>query len=138
MNFSILNATTNKVISISNVRLAGQPTSPNLRIDPLTVPEVVTSRHPPSDYIEDNEKDPDVTEEEPLNDSGSPPKHYMSIIDPSDLVGRSFLIPKGDGQRLRFRIVKAIDGYDRKLQQHSTRLKFICSAKDDTIEDAFT
>ena len=41
MTFSILNTTTHKVINRSNVRPAGEPASPNLRIDPLTAPEIV-------------------------------------------------------------------------------------------------
>ena len=63
MTFSNLNSTTNRVISISNFRVVGEPTSPNLRIDPLTVPEVVTSRNPHSDYLEDKGDAPTVTEE---------------------------------------------------------------------------
>ena len=54
MTFSILNTTTNKVISRSNVSPIGEPTSLNLMIDPLTTPEVVTSRHPPLENAEDN------------------------------------------------------------------------------------
>ena len=61
MNFSIFNETTNKVISRSNVRLVGDPTSPNLIIEPLTMPEVVKYRHLPSDYLEDNEEAPAIT-----------------------------------------------------------------------------
>ena len=53
MNFYIINTTTNKVISRNNTRLAGEPTSPNLRIYPLTTPEVVTSRYIPSVHLED-------------------------------------------------------------------------------------
>ena len=33
MTFYILNETTNKIISRSNVSLAGEPTSPNFRIE---------------------------------------------------------------------------------------------------------
>ena len=50
----------------------------------------------------------------------------------------AFLIPQEDVQRLRARIVKAINDYDRKLQQDSTRLKFIYSVKDDTAEYMLT
>ena len=129
MNFYILNTTTNKVISRSNVRAAGEPTSPNLRIDPLTEPKVVTSLHPPSNYFKDNEEAPAVTEEESPNDCASSHKNKMPILDPNDLEGRTFLISQEDGQRLRARIFKATDDYDRKLQRDSARLKFICSAK---------
>ena len=62
MTFSVLNITTNKVISKCNVRLAGEPTSPKLRIDPLTTPKVVKSRHLPSSYLEDNEESHASTE----------------------------------------------------------------------------
>ena len=49
----------------------------------------------------------------------------MPIQDPNDLVGRICLIPQEDSQRLRARIVKAIDDYDGKLQRDSisTRLQ---------------
>ena len=50
MAFSILNTATNKVIHRSNVRPAGDSVSPNLRIDPLTAPEIVKSRHLPSTF----------------------------------------------------------------------------------------
>ena len=62
----------------------------------------------------------------------------MPITYLNDLVGRIFLILQEDGQRMRARIVKTIDDYDGKLQRGSARLKFICSTKDDTVEDVFT
>ena len=112
MTFSTLNTTTNKVISRSNVRPVGKPTLSNLRIDPLTTPEVITCRHPPSRYLKDNEEAPALTEEESPNTSTSLLKQKIPILDPNDLVGRNFLIPQKDGQRLRARIVNAIDEYD--------------------------
>ena len=60
----------------------------------------------------------------------------MPILDPNDLVGRTFLM-KQDSQHLRATIVKAMDDYDGKLQRDSTRLKLICSVKGDTLEDVF-
>ena len=54
MTFYILNAATNKVVSRSNVRPAEELTFPNLRINPLTAPDVVMSRHLPSDHVEDD------------------------------------------------------------------------------------
>ena len=55
----------------------------------------------------------------------------MPIIDPSDLVGRSFLRTEEDGQRLRVKIVKAIETYEDELRKNSARREFICSAKED-------
>ena len=62
----------------------------------------------------------------------------MPMLDPSNLFGRTFLIPLGDGQRLRARIFKSIDEYEGDLQRDSSRMKFICYKKDDTVEDLFT
>ena len=56
MTFSVLNTAANKVISRYNVRSEDDPTSPNLRIDPLTVPEVVRSRHLPSVHLKDRQR----------------------------------------------------------------------------------
>ena len=94
MTFSIINVTSNKVISRSNVRPAGETTSPNLRIDHLTAPEVVKSRDLPSNYLEDNEEASADSEKESPDTSTSSPKHDMPIIDPNDLVGRTFLFHK--------------------------------------------
>ena len=90
VTFFILNTTANKGISRSKFRPVAEPISPNLRNDPLTAPEVVTSRHSPSDYLENNEQAPAVTEDEPPNDFNSSPKHDMPILDPKDLVGGDF------------------------------------------------
>ena len=94
MNFHVLNMTTNKVISRSNFRLSGEPTSPNLRIEPLTAPAIITSSHLSSDYLKCNEESPAVTEEEPPNSSTSSPKHNVPNLDPNDLMRRHFLFNK--------------------------------------------
>ena len=62
----------------------------------------------------------------------------MPVIDPDDLVGRTFLLNKEDGQRLRARIVKALDDFEGDLARDSSRLKFVCSMNDDTVEEIFT
>ena len=92
MIFHILNITTNKEISRYNVRLAGQPNLPNLRIYPLNAPDVVNYRHLPSGYLEDNEEAPSDTEKESLDAFTSSPNHDMPILDPNYLAGRTFLI----------------------------------------------
>ena len=62
----------------------------------------------------------------------------MPILDPNDLVRRTFLIPLEDIQLLRPRIVKTIDDYEGDLHRDSSRIKFICSTKHDKVEDFFT
>ena len=78
MTFSILNMNANKVISRSNVRPAGEPTSPKLMIHPLTAPEVVKHHHLPSNYLEHNEEAPSDAEKESPDACASSPNHNMS------------------------------------------------------------
>ena len=59
----------------------------------------------------------------------------MPIIDPSDLVGRSFLCTEEDGQRLRIKIVKAIETYEDESHKNSARQVFACSTKEDQVEE---
>ena len=61
MTFATLNTTTNKVSSRSSVRPAGKPSSPNIRTNPLTAPELVKCHHVenydtelPSNHPEEN------------------------------------------------------------------------------------
>ena len=137
MTFKILTSNTNKVLHRSNVRPADDPSSPNLRADPLTVPRVVKSL---SDDIDES-----IFEEPPLideDDQDAPPqpksRRNMPIIDPSDLMGRSFLRTEEDRQRLRVKIVKAIKAYEDELDKNPDRRQFICSTKDDQVEEILT
>jgi hypothetical protein len=82
MTFKILMDNTLKVIHRSNVRLALNLHAKNLRLDPLEPGNVATpivkSRH-------DSADDGEIL----------PP---MPVIDPSELIGRTFLMDKEDGQ----------------------------------------
>ena len=128
MTFKIFNPATNKVIDRSNVRAADEPNLINHRADHLTVPEVVSSLH--------GEPPPTLKEESIATVPST--QRALPIIDPSDLVGRTFLLDKEDGQRLRARVVKAIDDYEGDLARDSSRLKFVCTMQDDTIEEIFS
>ena len=140
MTFKVLTDDTNKVLHRSNVRPADDPASANLKIEPLTVPKVVKSL---TDDISDS-----VFEEPLLIDEDTDASHTsstpsdahksMPIIDPSDLVGRSFLRTEEDGQRLRVKIVKAIETYEDELHKNSARREFICSTKEDQVEEILT
>lgn len=52
-------------------------------------------------------------------------------------MGRTFLLDKEDGQRIRAQIVKAIDDYEGALAHYSSRLKFVCTMQDNTVEKIF-
>jgi hypothetical protein len=83
MTFKILTDDTLKVIHQSNVRLALNPHAKNLQLDPLepgnVAMAIVKSRH-------DSADDGEIL----------PP---MPVIDPSELIGRTFLMDKEDGQQ---------------------------------------
>ena len=137
MTFKILTSDTNKTLHGSNVHPADDTSSLNLRAESLTVPQVVKSLNDdisdstfdvPSLVNEDNEELPP----EPTS------RKHMPIIDPSDLVGRSFLRTEEHGQRLRVKIVKAIEAHEDELDKNSDHRQFIISTKDEQVEEILT
>jgi hypothetical protein len=102
MTFKILTYDTHKIIYCSNIRSALDPDSWNLHMEPLNddkvLAPIIKSRRDldPVDSLDHGEE----------NDSVMP----MPIVDPNDLVGRTFLMPRQeDGQCFRARIVRAIE-----------------------------
>ena len=121
MTFKVLTDDTRKVIYRSNIRSAADSKSRNLRLDPITntvSSPIIRSRHDSSDHGE-----------------GTMPPD-MQIINPHDLVGRTFLLPQEeDGQRFRAHIVKALNDYDSNLGTQPERIRFLCTAKDGKYEE---
>ena len=63
----------------------------------------------------------------------------MPTFDPSDLIGRTFLLPsEKDGQRFRGEIIKAIVYKNRNLCNQPDRIKFRCSVNDKEFEKILT
>ena len=116
MNFKILNSSTNKIINRSNVRLANDNRHLSLRANPVTSPEVIKSLREDKLEAEDPASETSSNNEDPgsktsTNDSSSPSSSVrpMPVFDPNDIMGRKLLLDKECGQRLRYRIVKALD-----------------------------
>ena len=131
MTFTILSDTTSKLIHRSNVRPTDDPLESNLRIDPLTVPKIIKDK---LDIKSDTTTD-DLAPDPNSELHAEPVYSAMPIIDTSDLVGRTFLTPANeDGQRLRARIVKAVDDYEDDNLKDSSHRKFVCSVNDNTVE----
>jgi hypothetical protein len=68
----------------------------------------------------------------------------MPVIDPSELIGRTFLMDKEDGQRHRARILNVIDKEEicKRIGEHECELfrqpghmQFVCSVNDDDYEE---
>ena len=93
MTFKILTDDTSKIISRSNIHPADDLLEPNLRLDSLGGEEskkFIKSRHDNLDQSESNCSN-------------------MPIVDPKDLIGRTFLQSKNeDGTRKRVKIVSRV------------------------------
>ena len=116
MTYKVLTDDTNKVIQRSVLRSARDavPRPSTLGNDTL-IPEVLRSKH---------ERD---------GHANSPP---MPTIDASDLVGRTFLMPKQeDGQRPRATIVEAIADHNRDLSDEPARVRLRCTLDDQEFEE---
>ena len=108
MTYKILTDDTHKVIHRSNVRPANDPLTPNLRLDTLD------GEKPEFDFIKSVR---DVNQDQ-----------TMMIIEPEDMVGRTFLTdPLDNGEQHRARIVKAIEDHQENTEKHPERVKFLCS-----------
>ena len=60
----------------------------------------------------------------------------MPIVDPKDLIGRTFLQSKNeDGTRMRVKIVSQIEDCTDKMKKDPNLIKFLCSVNDDEYEE---
>jgi hypothetical protein len=71
----------------------------------------------------------------------------MPVIDPSELIGCTFLMDKEDGQQHRAHILKVVDDeeickrlddHERELNRQRGHIKFVCSVNDDTYKEILT
>ena len=88
MTFKILSNASNKVIHRSNVRPANIPLEKNTRLNPLTVQKIVKLKRDLSDNDNTTTAASTIRDDESLSDMPS-----MPIINPSCLMGRTFLMP---------------------------------------------
>jgi hypothetical protein len=119
MMFKVLTDATQKIIYHSNIRSAAVLMTCNLCLDPPNnaVESPVICSHHDSSLHGERQSD-------------------MPIIDPNDLVGRTFLLPQQeDGQCFRACIVKALDDYESDLGIQPDHIHFLCLAKDGDFEE---
>ena len=119
MTYKVLTDDTSKVLYQSNLRSALDPSAPNLRLD---LPDGET----PKPFIKSRHD----------SDDGEIKKFEMPIVDPEELVGRTFLLePCEDGQKLRAHIVEAIEDHQNATEAQPTHIKFLLSVNDDQFEE---
>jgi hypothetical protein len=71
-------------------------------------------------------------------DRPSPPESATlrrPIIDPSDLIGRSFLKDLPNGERARWHITQVIDDHKDKTEKDPTRIRLLCKLNDEDKEE---
>ena len=112
MTFKILTDDTSKIIYRSNVRPANMSMEYNLRLDPLCGEPCKIVKSKLDNTTQTQMKI--VGNESNVKDNNNPVQNEdkstaMAIINPSDLVGRSFLLDTNEnGEKFRAKIVQAI------------------------------
>ena len=120
MTYKILTDDTKKVIYRSNVHSALTKEDRNKRVDLLGGEEVAS-------IIKSS------------NDEDKCPRKPMLIFDPTDLVGRTFLMdPQENGERYHTKILEVSVESEEQLAKHPDHIKFVCSVNDDMYEEILT
>ena len=139
MTFKILTDDTSKIIYRSNVRPANMSMEYNLRLDPLCGEpcKIVKSKldHTTQTQMKIVGKESNVKENNnPVQNEDKPTA--MAIINPSDLVGRSFLLDTNEnGEKFRAKIVQAILTHGRNLESTPERMQYRCTINNDAYEE---
>lgn len=145
MTFKILSDKTQKVICRSNIRPVTDA-DPNIRSSLLHGEEFTDSTtikisnpiiKSKGDTIQKiNQKQTEMGSTE-MGSQGSTEKNKNSIpvFSPSDLVGRTFLMDEQeDGQRLRARIIEALEDHETAVEQNPTKIRFRCSLEGGNLD----
>ena len=120
MTYQILTDDTKKVIYRPNVHSALTKEDRNKRVDLLGGEEVA----------------PIINSS---NDEDESPRKPIPFFDPTDIVGRTFLMdPQDNGERYRMKILEVLVENEEHLAKHPDLIKFICSVSDDMYEEILT
>ena len=118
MTFKIITDDTSKIIYCSNVRPANMSMEYNLCLDPLCGEpcKIVKSKLDNTTQTQMKIVGKEVKDNNnPVQNEDKPTA--MAIINPSDLVGRSFLLDTNEnGEKFRAKVVQAILTHGRNLE----------------------
>jgi hypothetical protein len=123
MTYKILCDKSLTILHCSNVRSAGNPSDPNLCLDPLDGENL-----PPSSRIVKSVQDDD----EDVGDQVKP----MIYFDTGDFVGRVFLMEEDDdGLRYRACIIEVLDDHEKNVADNPVLKKFKCLIGEEEFEE---
>ena len=131
MTFKILNSSINNIINVSNFRSDKDDKNANLRSNHIASLEAITTLRDGKFKVED----PNSTTTAEDSSSTSSSSRPMPAVNAQDLIGMTFILNKEGGQRLRNRVSKAIDNFEGDLVRDYSRMKFVCTISDETIEE---
>ena len=141
LTWKVLTNDTHKVIYRSLLRPCTE-TDPNLRAESLGGEE----EPPPQNFLHtrfdnlqgDGETNRPSTQTD-SSDADNPDDPPSPIVDPEELVGRTFLMDKReDGQKFRARIVELVKDHENDVDKHPDRIKFVCSVNNDEFEEVLS
>ena len=114
----------------SSVRPFDKCLESKLYLDPSTTRNVIKSR------IDENNDDTTHAKNSSIRQDGNNYRCILHIIDPSDLVGISFLLQKSeDKKRLRVKIIDDLSKNQEDLGKNLSHLEFLRTIIDYTIEE---
>lgn len=133
MTYKVLTENTNKIIFRSRIRLS--TLDPNRQIDQPTDDIVV-----PVDDVQDDDNGTagvgDRAKSPICNDEDNELNVPMAIIDPNDLIGRTYLsAPAEDGQRMRLRVIEILENEEAGRLQDPATIKFKAVNGQETYEE---
>ena len=129
MTYKVLTKDSSKIIFRSAIRSARDPKTQNKRAEKDTnynPPMIIKSRI-------DDKVEIDGTDADDRNNLYS-----MPIVDPEDLIGRTFLVPTNNGEIHRAKIVECIQQHDETVATSSEHIRFRCSINDDKYEEVMS
>ena len=124
MTYKILDDETHKVVHRSLLRSALDPSAPNLCADldpgetedPVPVIQTRWDHNPTGEAptLDDLGNAPHLIPPDDDDDPGQSINNRMPIVDPSQLIGRTFLKDLDDGQKHRAQIVELVEDHQSK------------------------
>ena len=134
MTWKVYDPETGKVVPRSQCRPVS-PADPNFR----AVPDSGEESSGTDPVIKSRKDGTDDNTTPVFADQTYVPPNPDAIVDPEELIGRTFLLnEREDGQRFRARVVRQLDEHEADLDGQPERIKFLCSVHDDQFEEIIT